>query len=62
MNQMRRCSNCFQIKPLRDFYRKKNGYQSRCKPCNAEVHYCWANRYKPEKIERYFEMKEKGTP
>ncbi len=31
------CSNCFQVKPLAEFYKKLSGFQSRCKACNAEV-------------------------
>jgi hypothetical protein len=42
---MKKCSNCFQTKPLEDFYvkRDKNANknkvyrQSRCKECNPEV-------------------------
>lgn len=39
---MKKCSNCFQQKPLTEFYTKKEksgkiGRQSRCKACNAEV-------------------------
>lgn len=33
----KKCSNCFQVKPVSEFYRKLDGYQSRCKACNAEV-------------------------
>lgn len=35
--EQRKCSNCFQWKPEYLFYRKLDGYQSRCKACNAEV-------------------------
>lgn len=34
---MKKCSNCFQFKPLDEFYRKLDGHQARCKACNAEV-------------------------
>lgn len=38
---MRKCSNCFQLKPDTAFYRRRaygpSGRQSRCKVCNAEV-------------------------
>lgn len=38
---MKKCSNCFQHKPLNAFYtrvmRGKIKPQSRCKKCNAEV-------------------------
>lgn len=38
---MKKCSNCFQLKPLTEFYVKrwkgKEAHQSRCKACNAEV-------------------------
>lgn len=35
---MKKCSNCFQTKPLDDFYVKRpSGHQSRCKACNTEV-------------------------
>jgi hypothetical protein len=37
MSPGRRCSNCFQTKPLSAFYRKLDRYQSRCKACNTEV-------------------------
>lgn len=37
----KKCSNCFKIKPVTEFYRKRaygpNGRQSRCKECNNEV-------------------------
>lgn len=33
----KKCSNCFQVKPLEAFYRKLRAHQSRCKACNAEV-------------------------
>lgn len=56
---MKRCSNCFQTKPVDQFYVKRGyGHQSRCKLCNREVCYVWANRHKPWKIERYFQVKE----
>lgn len=41
---MKRCSNCFQSKPLSAFYRKLSGLQSRCKTCNAEVVRAYARR------------------
>lgn len=34
---VKKCSNCFKTKPVSEFYRKLNHYQSRCKACNAEV-------------------------
>lgn len=42
---MKKCSNCFQLKDLSEFYPKRHRYkdriysthQSRCKSCNAEV-------------------------
>lgn len=54
----KKCSNCFQTKPVSEFYRKKNRYQARCKGCNAEVCFVYRNRFKPEKIDQYFEVKE----
>ena len=33
----KKCSNCFQVKLVTEFYRKLKSYQSRCKQCNAEV-------------------------
>jgi len=44
-NTTRRCYNCFQTKPLSEFYRKGRrppplrlaDFQARCKGCNAEV-------------------------
>ena len=41
---VRRCQNCFRTRPLTDFYRKLNGYQYRCKDCNAEVVAGYAQR------------------
>lgn len=35
---MKKCSNCFKLKPTQEFYTRRSGYQqSRCKACNAEV-------------------------
>lgn len=47
MKQNHKCSNCFQIKPISEFYQKGDGYQSRCKACNNEV--CSAYREKARK-------------
>lgn len=33
----KKCLNCFRFKPVTEFYAKLDGYQSRCKACNAEV-------------------------
>lgn len=33
----KKCTNCFQLKPLTEFYRKLKRHQARCKDCNAEV-------------------------
>ena len=37
----KKCSNCFKIKPVEEFYVSRtkgpNRYQSRCKACNSEV-------------------------
>lgn len=55
---MKRCSNCFQYKPLDQFYRKLTYYQSRCKGCNAEVVYSYHYKHKLDKIEKYFEKKD----
>lgn len=37
--RLKRCSNCFETKPVSEFYvcRTKKNYQSRCKACNNEV-------------------------
>lgn len=36
--ETRKCRNCFKTKPITEFYRKRpDGYQYRCKACNAEV-------------------------
>jgi hypothetical protein len=57
---MKRCNNCFETKPLTEFYVKRGfGYQSRCKKCNAEIGYVYKNKNRPDKIERYFERIDK---
>lgn len=48
---MRFCSNCFQMKALSEFYPKRpNGYQSRCKGCNAEVVRGYNHRLKARRL------------
>jgi hypothetical protein len=42
----KKCSNCFKIKPVTEFYRKLDRWQSRCKACNAEVVYGYNYRAK----------------
>jgi hypothetical protein len=39
MQTHKKCSNCFQIKPLSAFYTRKahDGYQTCCKACKPEV-------------------------
>lgn len=54
---MKKCSNCFKAKPLAEFYRKRDRHQSRCKACNAEVVYCWNNKNRPDRVEKYLEKK-----
>lgn len=55
---MKKCSNCFQLKPLTEFYVKRpNGHQSRCKSCNAEV----VAAYKKAKFQRDFSAWVKGA-
>ena len=45
------CSKCKQEKPVSDFYKhKRDGYQSRCKPCHREGNREY--RRKPEVKER----------
>ena len=58
--KLRKCSNCFKEKPISEFYVKRwpsyrdgQGFQSRCKACNAEV----VRGYHKRKRER-----EKGDP
>lgn len=38
------CLNCFRWKPVSEFYRKRDSYQSRCQNCNAEVVAGWKER------------------
>lgn len=33
----KRCSNCFKVKPVNQFYKKLKRYQARCIACNNEV-------------------------
>ena len=33
----KKCSNCFHVKNINEFYKKLNSEQSRCKQCNVEV-------------------------
>jgi hypothetical protein len=56
----KKCSNCFQVKPISEFYRKCDRHQSRCKSCNAEVCFVYRNRLRPKKIEAYLERKEEA--
>ena len=61
MTEIRKCSNCFKLKPAEDFYikrerRKSKVYvtrQARCKECNAEVARGWRERKRLEMIDRY---------
>lgn len=51
------CGNCRETKPLTEFYLKRassDGHQNECKACRTEICYAWANRNRPEKLERYF--------
>lgn len=48
---MKKCTNCFQLKPEDAFYRKLAWRQSRCKACNAEVVRGYVRR-KQEKVRR----------
>jgi len=43
----KKCSNCFKVKPVTEFYRKVYRWQARCKACNAEV--CRAYRHRRQK-------------
>ena len=47
---MKKCLNCFHLKPLEDFYRKLDGRQSRCKACNAEFVRGYNQRAKRKRI------------
>jgi hypothetical protein len=47
--QEKKCSNCFKVKPVTEFYRKLNDYQSRCKACNSEVVCAYAKRLREKK-------------
>lgn len=58
---MKRCSNCFQEKPLDQFYKKLDRYQARCKSCNTEVCFVYRNRKRPRKVEAFFAKKEKSA-
>lgn len=46
----KKCSNCFKIKPVSEFYtrRQSDGFQSRCKSCNTEVCAGYRERLKLE--------------
>lgn len=46
----KRCSNCFSWKPVSAFCRKLNGYQSRCRDCNAEGGFVPARQQGSERI------------
>lgn len=46
---MKKCSNCFEVKSLDQFYRKLDRHQSRCKDCNAEVVRGYQNRKRAER-------------
>ena len=51
------CGNCFQTKPVSEFYRKRasrDGLQNECKSCRTEICYAWVNRNNPKKLEKYF--------
>lgn len=52
MSDKKKCSNCFQIKPLSEFYRKLKRYQSRCKACNAEVVRGYMERKRREHVRK----------
>lgn len=52
----KKCGNCFQIKPVTEFYKKLNGYQWNCKACNAEVKYGYYDR-KRTKMRDYYDEK-----
>jgi hypothetical protein len=38
-HELKKCSNCFKLKPVSEFYTRRtgDGRQSRCKECNREV-------------------------
>lgn len=47
---MRTCTNCYQMKPYSEYYKKLNGYQYRCKKCNAEVVRAYNKRSREKKM------------
>lgn len=52
---MKKCSHCGQLKPVSDFYRKSNtkdGLQTYCKSCQAEVSHKQAMKRTEERRER----------
>jgi hypothetical protein len=56
--ETRKCGNCFQVKPVTEFYPKrpfnsKPTYQSRCKACNSEVVKGWKMRKKQREMEAF---------
>lgn len=53
VGNVRKCSNCFQYKELGAFYAKREGHQSRCKDCNAEVVAGYKDRAKHGEVIRY---------
>lgn len=50
---VKRCSNCFELKPLSDFYRKLSHFQARCKQCNNEVCAGYRERVRYKSTKKY---------
>lgn len=61
---LRLCNNCYELKPLTDFYPKMNrgkpGFLNHCKICHREVVYCWKYRNRPDMIDAYLSKKEEA--
>jgi hypothetical protein len=66
-SNMKRCWNCFKIKPESEFYVRrylgKVGFQTRCKACNSEVVAAWRERSIRREIQKKFdELHQKPMP
>lgn len=49
----KKCSNCFKVKSLTDFYRKLDKHQARCKSCNNEVVGAWRDKDRFARSKKY---------
>lgn len=52
----RKCSNCFQVKPVSEFYRKLRGHQCRCKACQPEVQRAWYRRSRAKALQKGWDL------